>query len=435
MKMTFWKVYRDAGAGEKGGGSPEIKEVTDAVTEFKTEQKKALETVKLTAEEAKQAAENAKKESGEIKTGIDELKAWQVKKDEADKANQEVINEYLKKSQGIKMKDGEDNGSPLGDLLIKALESKERQAELKAFSEKKKTELVIDLKEVGDMTFASSFNTANVSVASQRSGIIALPNRKMHVRQLVPTGTMDGSTFVYLKEVTGEGAPAAWAEGSGAKSQFDLNLVEADAKSEYIAGWLRMSRKLLDDVKGMASYLNMRLPELLLKSEDAQLIAGNGTSPNLSGITNAGNFVAADTTEAVAIDRLIDSISQLEELDRDANGIFVRPKFYGTLFKNKAAGSGEYDLPSNVTFSNGTLYVGGVPVFASTAAADNQFIVGDWKAGAQLLVREAPSIVFAYEDGTNIRENKVTVRIEERIAFPIYGDNYFVVGDLNPEEA
>jgi hypothetical protein len=37
---------------------------------------------------------------------------------------------------------------------------------------------------------------------------------------------------------------------------------------------------------------------------------------------------------------------------------------------------------------------------------------------------------FFFEDSDNVRKNNVAVRIEERVAFPIYGDNYFVVGEF-----
>jgi hypothetical protein len=35
------------------------------------------------------------------------------------------------------------------------------------------------------------------------------------------------------------------------------------------------------------------------------------------------------------------------------------------------------------------------------------------------------------EDGTNVRENKITVRVEGRIALPIYYTDAFVTGSLN----
>ncbi len=88
-------------------------------------------------------------------------------------------------------------------------------------------------------------------------------------------------------------------------------------------------------------------------------------------------------------------------------------------------------MPGIVTMSaDGTLRVAGVPVYASTAMQSDKFLVGDWRMGAQLLTREPAVVEFFYEDGTNVRENKVTVRVEERVAFPIFGDDYFVYGDF-----
>jgi HK97 family phage major capsid protein len=98
---------------------------------------------------------------------------------------------------------------------------------------------------------------------------------------------------------------------------------------------------------------------------------------------------------------------------------------------NKASTSGEYDLPGIVTMSpEGVLRIAGVPVSRTTAMTVDKFIVGDFNQGAMLLIREAPRVEFFREDGTNVRENKVTVRVEERVAFPIFGSNYFIYGDF-----
>jgi HK97 family phage major capsid protein len=73
----------------------------------------------------------------------------------------------------------------------------------------------------------------------------------------------------------------------------------------------------------------------------------------------------------------------------------------------------------------------GVPVYESTAMTAGKFIVGDFSLGALLLMREPPVVEFFEQDGTSVRENKVTVRVEERIAFPIFGSDYFIYGDLS----
>jgi hypothetical protein len=77
------------------------------------------------------------------------------------------------------------------------------------------------------------------------------------------------------------------------------------------------------------------------------------------------------------------------------------------------------------------MFISGIPVFKSTAMADDKYLVGDWAKGAQLYVRENPIVRFFEEDGTNVRENKITVRVEGRVALPIYYTDAFVTGSMN----
>ncbi len=315
------------------------------------------------------------------------------------------------------------------EVLQKALV--EKTDDIAKLHRKEKKSVSLELKAVGDMTFANNFSTADVSTAFLNPTIIQLPKRKLHIRDLLTAGSMGtGSTFNYVKEVAGEGSIATAAEGA-TKAQIDLDLAEVQLPAQWIAGFLKISRNMLDDVIGMSTFLNSRLPELLLRVEDAQLLNGNGTSPNLAGITHTGNFTAPTSGgSTVDIEQLVEAIAQLEGYDREANGILLNPSDYYRIMLNKAAGSGEYDFPGLVTIVNGQMYVGGVPVYRSTAATVDKFIVGDWAMGANLITREPVKIEIFEQDGTNVQQNKLTVRIEERVAFPVYGDNYFIYGDF-----
>jgi HK97 family phage major capsid protein len=301
----------------------------------------------------------------------------------------------------------------------------------KMLREGKGSRVDFELKAVGDMTFANNFATADSSVTFVKPGIIELPKRKLHIRELLQVGGMGNkSNFDFVKEIVGEGAPASIGEGA-TKPQFDLDLQESSVKAEWIAGWLRISRNMLDDVEGMTTFLGSRLPELLLRAEDNQLLNGTGTSPQLKGLLTAGNFTAATSAATVDVEQIIQAISQLESADREANGILMNPADYYNIMLTKSSGSGEYDLPySLVQIVNGQLIIAGVPVYKSTAMTVDKFLVGDWVMGANLIFREPAKLQFFYEDGTNVRENKVTVRIEERVAFPVYGNDYFILGDF-----
>lgn len=295
-------------------------------------------------------------------------------------------------------------------------------------------------KAVADMTFPVNFPSAGASVTYVRPGIIELPKRKLHVRELLPGGTMGAnSAFNFVKEVTGDylGAPSGSGPAPVAeatlKPQLDLKLVEASVKAQWIAGWLRISRNMLDDVQGMTTFLQSRLPELLLRAEDAQLLTGNGVGANLSGILQGGNNTPYNGSSTIDVEQLVLAAAQLESYDREANGILLNPIDWYNIWLTKSTGSvaGLYNLPQDmIARVNGQMYIAGIPVFRSTAIAQDTFIVGDWTMGANLISREPMRVEFFYEDGVNVRENMVTVRIEERIAFPIYGDNYFIRGDF-----
>jgi HK97 family phage major capsid protein len=282
------------------------------------------------------------------------------------------------------------------------------------------------------MTITANYSGGTRGLQVLASGMVAGPVRRVHIRDIVPGGTIgQGTEFVFMKENgTGEGAPSPVAEG-WTKAQIDMDLIEASVKIETIAGWLRVTRKAMNNIPGFLSWLQMRLPQRLLNVEDTQLLQGSGSTPSIKGIMTAGNYTAATSTNQLLVEQLIDGLSQLEDTnERYADGILLRPREYYRFFKTKAGGSKEYDLPKNVVFANGTLFISGVPVYQSTAVPAGKYIIGDFSEGCQLLTQEGMRIEFFEQDGTNVRENKITVRIEETVAFPVYGSDFFIVGDV-----
>ncbi len=96
-----------------------------------------------------------------------------------------------------------------------------------------------------------------------------------------------------------------------------------DAPAQYIAGFVRISRQMLDDVPAMTSFLQARLLEKYLLAEDAQLLNGSGTAPNLTGLTiNAAAFSGAATVD---VEQLVQAIAQVSAGNYSANGILINP--------------------------------------------------------------------------------------------------------------
>lgn len=352
----------------------------------------------------------------------DALKSANVRIDEMDKALLEA------KSEANRLK-VEAKAQPVSFNTAFANAMEENADNLEKFRRKEIKQFAMELKTVGDMSLSNitDLSAANVQMLP---GILPAAPRKLHIRSLLPTGVMSTSALHYLQETGSEGSVAAWADNSGTKSQIDFDLTEQVAPSEFIAGYLRITRKALDDISAMRSYLQSRLLESYLDAEDAQLLNGNGTSPNLGGIiTNAEAYAGFRT---IQVEKILDSVAQVESNNHSVNGILVSPEQFYALLMTKTVYN-EYTLPKPdaVNYVNGQIFIAGIPVYKTTAMADDAYVVGDWAKGAQLFVRENPIVRFFEEDGTNVRENKITVRVEGRVALPIYYTDAFVTGSLN----
>ena len=351
-----------------------------------------------------------------VKSELEELKSQvAVVKDAADKLEA--------KSNRVKMNQNEVKG--FNGALAEAIEKNADLLGKLGAGEIKNTAFVMDTKAVGNMTEAVNL-TGDIPRAYANQ-VYGLPSRKVHVRSLLPVGTISQGLFTFPLETGGEGAPAAQVQGS-AKAQVDFDITMTNAPAQVIAGYVRISRQMLDDVPAMTSFLQQRLLEKYLVAEDAQLLSGNGTAPNLQGLL--GVAAAATGAATVDVEQLVQAIAQVEASNYSATGILINPTDWANIINTKNVNSA-YSLPgSTIVTTNGQLSIAGIPIFTSTAIAADKFLVGDWSMGAQIMQRDGISVRFSEFDGNNFTENMITVRVEARIAFPIYYSGAFVYGDF-----
>ena len=402
------KTKKEAGLAIKAFQEDFEKKQADAKVEATKAQKAVIE---LAIKEATEAIE--KKHAEAIK----------VVQDHADKLDMKL----QKGEKGVAATKSFEQ--VLGETLL------EKTDDIAKFERKETKSLVLELKAVGDMS------TGNVTGGNRygqlmNPNIIDRPSRKVHMDTIIPGGSIGpGNSFTFMREVgQGEGGPAPVAEGA-LKPQMDLDLEESTVQIETTAAWLRITRKAMTNIPGMVSFLQRRMPEKFRRVMDSQILYGDGATPNHKGMLTAGNFQASAANIALPlIEKIITDISTLEDtFEREADSILLRPADYYSFFLNKAAGSGEYDLPQGVTIVNGQLMFMGIPAYATTAltsrgAGDNDYAVADLANGVQLLTQESMRLEFFEQDGDNVRTNKVTVRIEGNHALPVYGDDYIIKG-------
>ena len=383
-----------------------VEEIKSAFEGVKTEVNGAIETLK---------ADNAVAVDG-LKSELEELKSQvAVVKDAADKLEAKNNRKTMSENQA----------KGFNASLAEAIDKNADSIAKLGRGEQKRSGFILDTKAVGNMTEA-----VNLTGGLERQyapQVYALPSRKVHIRSLLPVGNLSTGLFTFPKETGGEGDAATQTQGS-AKAQIDFDITMTDAPAQYIAGFVRISRQMLDDVPAMTSFLQARLLEKYLLAEDAQLLNGNGTAPNLQGITGVAS--AATGAATVDVEQLVQAIAQVYTADYSANGILINPTDWAAIMNTKNSGSA-YSLPgSTVVTTDGTLTIAGIPVFQSTAIAADKFLVGDWAMGAQIMQNQGISVQFSEMDSDNFQKNLITVRVEARIAFPIYYSGAFVYGDF-----
>lgn len=259
-------------------------------------------------------------------------------------------------------------------------------------------------------------------------GVVALPQRRMTVRDLLSPGRMDGSTLEYVKETgfTNKAAPVA-ENAVKPESSMKFDLVTTSAK--VIAHWVKASRQILDDASQLQSIVDQRLRYGLAYVEEQQLLNGDGTGQNLLGIVPQASAYTAPITVsgATIIDQIRLALLQAELAEYPSTGIVMNPKDWTRVELLKDT-QGRYIIGNPQGNAAASLW--GIPVVATQAMQEDKFLAGAFRLGAQLFDRWETRVEVSTENQDDFIRNMVTILAEERLALAVYRPEAFVYGDF-----
>ena len=302
-----------------------------------------------------------------------------------------------------------------------------------------KTNIRMTMKAVGDMTISGS-TTGQLPQAERESGITRIVRRNPFILDLVNVGSITSNLWEWVQQANAEGAPAMTAEGA-AKAQVDFELVLASAAVRKVTAYIKVSKEMLDDIPLMESEINQELAERINLTIDAQLLSGDGTGQNLTGIlANAvafvpGSFATGQGNEVVApinADVLRVAINQISIALFQPNYIVMHPSDVTAMDLAKSV-DGHYVLPPFSTSAN--TIVKGIPIIANTGVTEGDYLVGDFsKAGVRF--REGLTFDVGYEND-DFTKNFVTILAEARLVQRVKSNHYpaFVKGDFATDKA
>jgi HK97 family phage major capsid protein len=199
-----------------------------------------------------------------------------------------------------------------------------------------------------------------------------------------------------------------------------------------LAHIFKVSRQILDDAPSLASYINKRGTFGLKTVEETQLLTGNGTGQNLNGIVpQASDYeTARNATGDDELQVLLHAISQAEEAEAPVTGIVISKKKWRDILGIR---DNEGRYLSSGPFASTAPKIWDLPVAASNAMGDDDFLVGSFGSGvgAQIFDRMAVEVLLSSENSDDFEKNMLTVRIEERIALAVYRPEAFVYGSFS----
>ena len=388
--------------GELGTSLASIKEqVGNLATEF---------TSKLSANgqvsaELKEKTDKALSELGDVSTRLSDME----------------------KRAARERENGEDEHKSLGDLVVDAAKGKE-------FTSSTRASLRVT-------TDRAAITTANTTVGTGRSagtslvpgqrvaGIIAPPDRRMTIRDLLMPGQTNSNSIEYVKE-TGFTNNAAMVAETTAKPYSDLTFDMTSTAVRTLAHLFKASRQIMDDAPALRSYIDGRARYGLQFKEEAQLLKGDGTGQNLLGLqpqATAFNpaFVPQDSTP---IDRLRLAVLQVVLAEYPATGFVLNPVDWAAIELTKD-NEGRYIIANPQGSISPTIW--GLPVVATQAQTLGTFLTGAFNMAAQIFDRMEIEVLLSSENADDFEKNMISIRAEERLALAVYRPEAFVTGAVS----
>ena len=193
----------------------------------------------------------------------------------------------------------------------------------------------------GEVRGALMTTTSYPSQHFRRPGIIALPQVSLSILDLIPFVETDAETVEYVYEKTYTNTAAETAEGEAAP-EGTLDFDDGSVVCRWIPFSIPSTRQLISDEPRMEAWINERLPRGVRTRLQTQIISGNGTAPNLTGIMNWTNILVQDAgadTKADLVHKAKTKILVATNGENTANVLLIHPNDHENLVLEKDANS------------------------------------------------------------------------------------------------
>lgn len=296
----------------------------------------------------------------------------------------------------------------------------------------------------GNRQFGSiGFEVKNTLVGSdtnvapdRRDTIVPGAFQKLTIESLYRHVPTTSNAVEFTKENVFTNAAAEAAEGA-AKAESSLTWSLVNQPISTVAHWIKISRQLAADNRALAAYVDLRMRYGVNRKVETQLVAGDGTAPNIAGFLKAGNYTAhgyADATLGSVLKKLVlirKIIGDMEAAGYEPNAIVLNPADWAQIEIDIFTTGAANVVPFKYDEMGRPVLFGRFVVTSVGMTADS-FVVGAFGDHGTIYDREGVVVEMSDSDGDNFTKNLITLRAERRLALASEVPAAIRGGDLTP---
>lgn len=253
-----------------------------------------------------------------------------------------------------------------------------------------------------------------------------------NIAPLIPSVSYTQNAIPYMVEtVTAEGA-AETAEGAlGAEAQVDW--AEATEPIRKITVLQPATEELLADEGGIRAIIDQRLRQFMGNREDLQLLKGDGTAPNISGILDrAGlqnvNYSLTGATAQGLAEAALSAANLVRTAFQTPSAFVMRVATWEYIRLAKTADD-HYLFAGPADMAQPRLW--GLPVVTNenmdsyTTATNVPILVGDWAGAATIFRRQGVTVQVSDSHSDRFARGILTIRLLERLGLVVWRPSGF----------
>lgn len=282
------------------------------------------------------------------------------------------------------------------------------------------------IKDVKDLAFLTKSTdkgdfTGDVIQPQLVDGVGRAPVRQVFIESIADvTPNMTSDNLSYVEAVTQTGAPATTAE-LATMPEKDFTFQEFKAPLKKITVTNKHSVEILSDAPQLVNAIKGWLQEDVNIVTDDQLLNGNGTGANLTGVTALATVYDATlvgtkrVTNANLADVIRVGLTKIAVLGKGKfapNYVALNPEDADELDLIKST-TGEYVLPP-FRSADGTM-IKGARIIENTGIAAGKVLIGDFRK-LHIGTKGGVEIEMTNSDGTDFVKDILTVKLRRRVA-------------------